>query len=693
MDIVAEQHSFTKPIFENIPTSLQEANRWVVWTIDVREGKPTKVPLKPNNFNPDDPQQASCSRPQEWASFGTAKRIFDYAQRMPVAKPIFGVGRMLDPGDNLVGIDLDKCRNKETGEIAADACEVLALLNSYAEVSPSGTGLRIVIRGTRPDNSQYYIKNVHNHFECYGESRYLTFTGDRLPRYPAEPQERQAELDQFLNRWMRKPAGETTNNSKPGGSVLSGGVTIEQVRQRLLAEGYRWHKVWNGDLTAYSGDQSAADLALCSKLAFYCGRNPKDMDLVFRSSGLMRQKWEREDYRQGTINKAIQSCDAIFDWQRSADRSYKFAPMDSAAFAQAEYQLEWLVRGVLVKGQPCILGGPRKSLKTNILVDLAVSLGSGTPFLGMFPTGRIRTILISGESGDYTIQETARRICAAKAVPMESLDTLWDFRLPRLSVADELSELGRGLKEHGIEAAIIDPLYLCLLSGGQADAKNLFDMGPLLLDVATACQRAGCTPILAHHARKNRNNPDEPMDLDDLAFAGVAEFARQWILLCRREPYDAETGTSKLFLTYGGSAGHGGLKALDISEGTIDGDFAGRKWEVSLRSLDELKAIKTAERAAKDERQNEQLEAELLAVINKTAPATLNKIRNYLGWGGPKTERILARLVEKGCLTGGTEAVLLGNGAMRNTLVYRTSGHADGTSAGPDESMLSSTLQ
>src|SRR4051812_17484394 len=89
-----------------------------------------------------------------------------------------------------------------------------------------------------------------------------------------------------------------------------------------------------------------------------------------------------------------------------------FGLLDSAALDRAPYGQRWLVESVLVPGQPAVLGGPRKSLKTSVAIDLAVSLSAGVPFLGSFAVPRpVRALVLSGESGEAVVQETARRAC------------------------------------------------------------------------------------------------------------------------------------------------------------------------------------------------------------------------------------------------------------------------------------------
>ena len=90
-----------------------------------------------------------------------------------------------------------------------------------------------------------------------------------------------------------------------------------------------------------------------------------------------------------------------------APSGYQFQAYTSRDFAVRDFRPTWLIKGAAVQNQPALVGGGKKQLKTTVIIDFCLSLGSGTPFLDQFtvPTTR-KTLLLSGESGEYTIQET-----------------------------------------------------------------------------------------------------------------------------------------------------------------------------------------------------------------------------------------------------------------------------------------------
>jgi replicative DNA helicase len=270
-------------------------------------------------------------------------------------------------------------------------------------------------------------------------------------------------------------------------------------------------------------------------------------------------------------------------------RGYKPGFMSSVKFASADFKQRWLIQEILVADQPAVIGGAPKSLKTGLAIDMAISLGTGTPFLGKFavPCG-VPVAFISGESGAATIQNAARRISAARDVTLDDCEIFWSFRLPRLGSARDISALVAEIRKHKIKVVFIDPLYLCLsLGGGPVASSNLYDVGPRLLKACRRILRAGATPILIHHSRKESKSQSGPqkMDLQDLSFAGIAEFARQWILLARLQPFDPAHGKHQLSMNVGGSAGHSGLWQVNVTEGQLKKDFTGRKWKVSVNAM------------------------------------------------------------------------------------------------------------
>jgi len=333
--------------------------------------------------------------------------------------------------------------------------------------------------------------------------------------------------------------------------------------------------------------------------------------------------------------------------------------VSSAEFFSKEYLLDWLVEDVLVADETAAIGGPSKSSKSSTQLDLFISLATATSFLGRFRVPKPRRVaLISGESGRRVIQEGARSVCRGRGLSVDRLSNiLWGFRVPQFSDPEHLTVLRKTIDDNGIEVIGIDPFYLAL--GGGVDAKNMFEMGPILAEIAETCLGAGATPIIAHHFTKFRPNPYGPPELSEFSHAGFGQYIRQWMLLAPRERYDAERGLFKLHFNFGGSAGQSGEYALDIEVGKL-GVGSQRKWEVTVSTPGEVIADKR-ERAAQEQADKEAVKAsvkaqkerkqmrEAVAVFRENGNRGTGKtLRESLGCSGDTAARILYLLESEG---------------------------------------------
>ena len=131
--------------------------------------------------------------------------------------------------------------------------------------------------------------------------------------------------------------------------------------------------------------------------------------------------------------------------------------VDCSTFLNTKYNRKWLVEGVLVEGEPCIFGGSKKTMKTSLLVDLAVSIGTGTKFLNEFATPcRCRVGFISGESGEATLQETLKRVLKARASQCHDDPSIWwQFKLPQLDNDSDLHGLAATIRQHQLQVIVM----------------------------------------------------------------------------------------------------------------------------------------------------------------------------------------------------------------------------------------------
>lgn len=159
----------------------------------------------------------------------------------------------------------------------------------------------------------------------------------------------------------------------------------------------------------------------------------------------------------------------------------------------------FLIDNCLVEGQPMFVGGKSKTMKTAILVDLAFALsaGAGYRFLDKFMVLKQCNVgMFSGESGKTTLKRRWRTIKAARSKLGATIPPVRvEYKVPALSVPEEIQRIVAAIREYKLNVLIFDPLYLGLLRGNRkVEPGNVFAMGELLTGIVEACVAEGCTP-------------------------------------------------------------------------------------------------------------------------------------------------------------------------------------------------------
>lgn len=275
-----------------IPASIKELDQWVCWRYERRKSKWTKPLLDPKTG-----KMANSSDPSTWGSFEQAWKL--YRDRC-----LDGVGFVL--AVPYAGIDLDDARDPDTGKVADWALAIIRNINSYTEISPSGTGVKIFLKGRKPGD-KCRISYGGGEIEVYDSGRYFAVTGHHLGETPAtiEDQQRPFE-DLYRDLW---PCVESSASATRSHTGFSDNQIIEKAC--AAKNGDRFRRLLAGDTGDYGGDHSRADLALCDMIAFWTGPDVKVIDRIFRTSGMFRRKWDERrggrTYGEMTIERALKS--------------------------------------------------------------------------------------------------------------------------------------------------------------------------------------------------------------------------------------------------------------------------------------------------------------------------------------------------------------------------------------------------
>lgn len=332
-------------MFHNVPGEMRQYRQWVVWRLEKKlNGKDTKVP-----YNVRTGHKASVTNPGDWADFADVASIeFTCRSAVDPSTPVgisgfTGIGFVFTANDPFTGIDLD-----DTHGVAEDyerQLKIFSDFDSYSELSQSGRGLHIIVRGNVPHGRR------RANIEVYSSERYFCITGN-VHSNKFVINDRQEVLTSLWEQ-MGGPATEysveyETEEKEPDAVIID--------RASKALNGEKFVKLWNGDFSDYPS-QSEADFALVDIITFYT-KNREQIRRLFRASALGQTP--KDNY----AHRGDRAAYVEYMVKKSFDR--ELPPID--------------VEALKIKFDEVI-----KNNQLSAIVELPVDV----PTLGLFPPGLI----------------------------------------------------------------------------------------------------------------------------------------------------------------------------------------------------------------------------------------------------------------------------------------------------------------
>jgi hypothetical protein len=486
---------------ENLPAVFwpyRDLPVWVTWSWVFKEGRWTKPPFQPTG------QLARSQTPETWCSYADAVAAVKAKRAEGIGIALFGMKQAE------IIFDIDHCRDPATGDIAPWAREIIDEAASYTEVTPSGTGVRVLGHGD--------IGRVHRRFtkvdggeggvEIYtaGEARYITVTGLQVPgcwpvvgdiselaRRLVENKGRMAPEQQDLPPW--EPAPEAPRPSPRLQQAIGGGPLDLHASptDRLL------DLVRNGAPNGQRSEQFHHAVGIARRI----GWTPEVLEMAMRDNpqGIANKYLVPHDRLAAEISRCWPKVDApegpsAAEWakERSSIKHEYAGPAPIALKAALENTTaldqgasvpisspweeaveaiparEWIIRGLMIRKHISILVAPGGSGKSLLSAQWAIALALGIPWGGWTPLKPEKVLLINAED-DH--DEMMRRIHAACKVmqvnPRDLVGRLFLADDPRSIVVAKTSKekvvvatpLADAIKQtveaNGIGVVIVDP--------------------------------------------------------------------------------------------------------------------------------------------------------------------------------------------------------------------------------------------
>ncbi|MEX2288270.1 MAG: AAA family ATPase [Planctomycetaceae bacterium] len=523
-----------------IPVELRGLRQWCLWKTVERGGEKTKLPFQPSG------EAAKSNDPSTWAT---------YPDVSAKANGYDGPGFMLTPP--YVGIDLDGCRNAETGGVEPWAQEIIQRCDSYSEVSPSGTGVKIFCGGNWPFPNGKKVPVEANHvcdklpgIEVYQRGRYFAVTGKRLAEVSPNVEERQDAIDWLVAKYFTKPLPTNGKGTSPqnGAKLHAEPSVIDRARAYLATLPHA--------ISGQSGHNRTFHAACCLVEKFgivgddalallqewnitHCDPRWSDPELRHKIASAEQTCTER-----GTLLKADkpnQNTASITNPDETSGDD-EIPQIECFTFEQLQEKYPTLhspiLDGLLREREVLNIVSVSKVGKSWLTYGLALSIVTGRNWFGRFPTSPGRVLIIDNELHRPTLAHRIAAVAEAMGISVDQFAEnieIWPMRGKARSIV-EISVALRAIEPGTFKLIAVDAKYRCL-PGGTSENDNAAETS-FYNTVDSIAELTGAAVALIHHSTKGSQTDKRITDVG--AGAGAqSRAADSHLVLREHEEADA----------------------------------------------------------------------------------------------------------------------------------------------------------
>lgn len=493
----------------HVPEPIRDDEAYIVWRFEARfdgDPKPLKVPYWHTGAR----RHGKQGDPRDIAQLVSAAVAREAAAR----KGFDGIGRAMLPGRDIVAVDVDGCVQPD-GSLPPEIERICA--RTYAEYSPSGKGVRILLRGDLGNHKSLGIEHPYG-LEVFSSSGFVTLTGDMLPIVDLLGHENTiAEVDDFTREFCAKRFAGSTTQRDPD-DFMAGfepklGLTEEQATDHLAAldpgmgrdswivvgmalhhefgdDGFDLWDEWSADGHNYPGTEALRTDWDSFERRMGPGRRQVTMASVIKMAREAEEAAAKPVTAEALREEAKATDADTFDG--------KFRPVRASALSTRPTQ--WLVKGIVPRTEdPVILFGSSGAGKSFVALDIACALSRGTPWRG-HRTTKSRVLYIAAE-GMGGIRKRLQAYCRKHELEIDDLDIDVIGASPNILEAEDVKEITRSIAAFGPYDLVIVDTLAQVTPGANENAGE--DMGKALANIKAVQRATHSTVMVIHHAGKD----------------------------------------------------------------------------------------------------------------------------------------------------------------------------------------------